>query len=113
VVETETAIAFPALPHVIPKRVHRFFGVERPNGVSPALREKGLIRRAALVLHQGVMIPGLGRIDVELCRHNVVIARQYDGRSGPVELGGMGDQALQPSQFVIEFGTGLGFPLGA
>jgi hypothetical protein len=59
VVETQTAIAFPALPHVIPERVHLLFGMERANGVGPALREKALIRSAALRLQQGVTIPGL------------------------------------------------------
>ena len=58
-IETEAAIAFPALPHVIPERVHRFLGMERANGVGPALREKDLISRAALRLQQGVAIPGL------------------------------------------------------
>jgi len=48
VVETQAAIAFPTLPHVIPKRVHRFFGIERANGVGPTLRKKALIRGAAL-----------------------------------------------------------------
>jgi hypothetical protein len=46
VVETQTAVAFPTLPHVIPKRVHRFVGMERANGVGPPLREKALIRSA-------------------------------------------------------------------
>ena len=108
VVETQTAIALPTVPHVIPKRVHRFFGMERANGVGPALREKALIRGAALWLQQGVAIPRLRRIDVEVCGHNVVISRQHDGRSGRVEFSGMGVQSSQPSELVIEFGTGLG-----
>jgi hypothetical protein len=50
VVETKTAIAFRTLSHVIPKREHRLFGVERANGIGPALRDKVLIRGAALRL---------------------------------------------------------------
>ena len=50
VIDAEPAIALPALPHVVPERVHRFFGMERANGVGPALREKVLIRGAALWL---------------------------------------------------------------
>jgi hypothetical protein len=38
VVETQTAVAFPTVPHVIPERVHWFFRMQHPNGVSPALR---------------------------------------------------------------------------
>src|SRR5580700_12240792 len=47
VIETQTAVAFPTVPHVVPKRVHRLFGMERANGVGPALREKGLIGGSA------------------------------------------------------------------
>jgi hypothetical protein len=62
VIETQTAIALPTVPHVVPKRVHRFLGMEGANGVGPALREKALIRSAALRLQQGVAIPGLRRM---------------------------------------------------
>ena len=92
VVNAETPAAFPALPHVIPERVHRFFGMERADGVGPALREKAQIRGAALGLQQGVTIPGLRRVDVEVCRHNVVIASQRDGRAGRVKFSRMGGQ---------------------
>ena len=85
-IETQAAIAIPALPHVIPKCVHRFFGMERANGVDPALREKALIRGAALRLQQGVAIPRLRRVDVEVCGHHVIISRQHDGRSSRVEF---------------------------
>jgi hypothetical protein len=50
VVETQTAIAFPALPPVIPEGLHRLFGMERANRIGPALRENALIRSAALGL---------------------------------------------------------------
>jgi hypothetical protein len=56
--------------------------VERANGIGQALREKALIRGAALRLQKGVMIPGLRWVDVEGCRHNVIVARQHHGRSG-------------------------------
>jgi hypothetical protein len=59
------------------------------------------------------MIPGLRWVDVEICRHNVVISRQHDGRSRLVQFTRVGVQALEPGELVIEFGTGLGFPLGA
>ena len=48
VFETETAIPFPTVPHVFPKRVHRLFEMERAKGVGPTLRKKALIRGAAL-----------------------------------------------------------------
>jgi hypothetical protein len=38
VIEAQPAVAFPSVPHVIPKRVHRRFRMQRANGVGPALR---------------------------------------------------------------------------
>jgi hypothetical protein len=35
VVETQAAVAFPAVSLVVPKRAHRLFGMERANGVGP------------------------------------------------------------------------------
>jgi hypothetical protein len=58
VVETQTAVAFPT-PHVVPKRVHRFIGMERPNSVGPSLRMNAPIGGAALGLQERVTIPGL------------------------------------------------------
>ena len=81
--------------------------MERANGVGPALRETVLKRSSALWLQQGVVIPGLRRVDVEVCRHNVVISRQHDGRSSRAEFSRMGVQSFQPSELVIEFWTGL------
>ena len=74
--------------------------------VQPCER-RALIRSAALGLQQGVTIPGLRRVDVEVGRNNVVVPRQHDGRSSRVEFSRVGVQALQPSELVIEFGTGL------
>jgi hypothetical protein len=42
--------------------------------------KKALIRRAALGLQKGVIIPGLRLVNVEVCRHNVGISRQHDRR---------------------------------
>jgi hypothetical protein len=87
--------------------------MERANGVGPALREKALIRSAALRLQQGVTIPGLRWVDIEVSRNNVVVARQHDGRFSRVELSGMVIQALEPSELVMEFRAGLGVSIGS
>jgi hypothetical protein len=87
--------------------------MERANGVGPTLREKALIRCAALWLQQCVAIPGLRRIDVEVCGHHVVISREHDGRSSRVKFSRVGAQALHPRELVIEFGTGLGVSVGS
>ena len=109
----ETAVAFPALPHVIPKRIDRFFGMEGANGFGPTLREKALIRGAAFRLQQGVAIPGIRRVDVEVGRHDVVVTSQHHRCSSRVEVCRVDVQALQPSEFVIEFGSGVGVSVGS
>jgi hypothetical protein len=53
-VETKAAIPFPTVPHVVPECVHRFSGMQRPDGISPALREKMLIGGAALGLQRSI-----------------------------------------------------------
>jgi hypothetical protein len=37
-----------------------------------------------------VTIPGFRRVDVEVCRHDIVISRQHDGRSSRVEFSRVG-----------------------
>src|SRR3984885_631917 len=81
--------------------------MERANGVGPALREKALIRSAALRLQQGVAIPGLSGVDVEICRYDIVVARQHDRGAAHVKIGRVRRQTLQPSELVIELGAGL------
>jgi hypothetical protein len=106
VVETQTAIALLALSLVIPEGVRRLFGMKRANGIGPASRDEALIRSAALGLEKGVMIPGLRRVDVEVCRHNVEVSSQHDRRSGRVEFSRVGVQALEPRELVSNLGPG-------
>jgi exodeoxyribonuclease-3 len=108
-----TGVAFPSLPLVIPEGVHRLFGMERANGVGPALREKVLIHCAALGLQKGVKLPRLRWVDVEICRHNIVISPHDHRCPSRVEFSRVGVQALQPSEFVIEFWTGLRVSVGS
>ena len=68
---------------------------------------------AALRLQQGITIPGLRRVDIEVSRNNVVVSGQHDGRSSRVEFSRVGVQALEPSKLVIEIWTGLGVSIGS
>jgi hypothetical protein len=113
VVETQAAVAFPSFPLVIPEGIHRLFGMKRANRIGPTLRQQALIRSAAVGLQKGVMIPGLRLVDVEVCRHNIIISRQNDRRSGRVKFCRVGVQSLQPGELVVKLGGGLRVSLGA
>ena len=58
-------------------------------------------------LHQRVVVIGLGRIDVAVGRHDVVVAGQHHRHAGRVELGGMRGEPLDPGELVVEFRPGL------
>ena len=102
-VEPQAGVALPALPHVVPERVHRRVRMERADGVDPALCKQALIGGAALRLQQRVIVIGFGLIDVLRRRHDVVVAREHDRDAGLVERRGVARQPLEPGELVVEF----------
>ena len=72
------------------------------------LRIGGARRR----LQQRVVEERFHRIDVEVCRHHVVIASQDDGHVIIKQTGGVVQQPIEPIELVIDFGPGSGLPFG-
>jgi hypothetical protein len=66
VVEAETGVALPSIPLVVPKRVDRVRGMKRPDRVGPALAQEAPEGSPTLRLQQRIVLPGPGRIDVEI-----------------------------------------------
>ena len=106
-IEAEPCVARPAIPQVIPEGVHRLVGMQRADGIDPALVEKPPEQRARLGLNQRVLRVGLARVDVALGRHDIEIAGEHHGNVLGIELGGMRQQALHPGELVSEFRAGL------
>ena len=52
--------------------------MQRADRIGPALLDDPGKRRATFRLHQRVLIPGLGRVDIERRRHHVVVAGEHD-----------------------------------
>jgi hypothetical protein len=102
-IEAEAGVARPAIPHVIPEGVDALIRVELPDGVDPALAEQPLEHGAGFRLHEGVLLVGGCRVDVRVGRDDVVIAGEHDGSIERIELGGVADQPLRPSELVVEF----------
>jgi hypothetical protein len=86
VVDAQPAVALPAHALVVPIGVHGLVRIERADGIGPSLLQKARVGGTALRLQQGVIVPGLGGIDVPLGRDHVVVARQHDRHAGGVEL---------------------------
>jgi hypothetical protein len=56
-VESQTRIACPPIPHVVPERVHALLAMQVTDRIGPALLHKARIGGATLGLHQSVVIP--------------------------------------------------------
>ena len=107
VVEPQPGVAPPAIALVVPESVDRLVRVQvRSASVQPCF-EQAPERGAACGLQQRVVVPRLGRIDVGVGRHDVVVAGQHHGQRCWPERGGVGDQALEPGELVVEFRAGL------
>jgi hypothetical protein len=57
VVQTQARVPLPAMPQIMPKRIHRLVRVQRAEGVRPALLQKTPEAGAWLGLDQRVLRP--------------------------------------------------------
>src|SRR5213593_1638754 len=75
-VDAKAGIARPAVSHVVPERIDRIVWMQMADRVGPALLQQSPEGRAAFGLEQRVVVPGLGRIDVAIGRHDIEITGQ-------------------------------------
>ena len=106
-VDAQPAIARPAVSQVAPIRVHRRVGMQRADGVAPALLENARKTRAAFRLKQRILGIGLCRINIAIGRNDVEVAGQHDRHADGKQLRGMGREAIHPGELVFEFRSGL------
>ena len=111
VIKSHPFVGSPTLAFVVPKGPEWTFRLQLPEGVSPSLREELGEGLPALGLNQGITIERSRRIDVLWRWHHVVIAGEDHGYSGTHEGRGMGDQAIEPGEFVSELRSGLGIAI--
>ena len=113
VVDAQAGVARVGVPEIVPERVDPLAGMQRAQRVGPALRDKPAKGFAHLGAEQRVVDPALRLVDVELGRHDVVVAGEHDRRAGREQLGGVRDQPLEPAQLVSRIsGPGAGLPFG-
>ena len=111
-IDAQTRVASIRIAEIIPERIDSFARMERPNRVCPTLIEQSMIGRSCLRPEQRVVHPTFGFVHVYLGGHHIVIAGENDRGISTDEIGGPDRQALEPSQLVIELGSGRGIAVG-
>ena len=112
VVQPQALVARPAVPQIGPEGPKRSGRMELAQGVGPALAQQALISGADLWLQQRVVGPRVRLIDVGLGGHDIVVAGQHHRRAAGSQVFSVGDQALEPSQLVVELGAGPWIAVG-
>ena len=102
-IDAQAGVARPAVPQIAPIGVDRRVGMQRANGVAPALIEKLREAGAGFRLEQRILIVGFGRVDVAIGRHDVIVAGEHDGHAGREQIRGMGEEPVGPGELVGEF----------
>lgn len=104
VVDAQAGIAFPAVIEVVPEGEDLRLGVQAADRVGPALGQELGIGLFRLRLEQGVLDPALRVQGIEVGGDDVVVAGQDDRGAGIDQVLGMGLEALEPGELVVEFG---------
>ena len=106
-IDAKAGVARPAIPFVVPERVHRLIRMHRADRIDPALIEKPPKQRSRLRLHKRILGIGLGGIDVGVGRHDIEIPCEHDRRVDGADLGGVRQEPFHPRELVLEFRSGL------
>jgi hypothetical protein len=80
-IDAQPGIAGKRIPEIFPEGVDPLPRMQRPKPVGPTLANKLAIGFPHLRPKQGVVDPALGRVHVDLGRHDVVVAGQNDRRA--------------------------------
>src|SRR6185312_10019337 len=87
-------------------------GMAGSDGIRPSLPGESRESLPYLDSKQGVVHPALGLVHVAFRRDHVVIAGEDHRLGARGERSCMGDQALQPTQLVIELRSGVRVAIG-
>ena len=94
------------VPEIVPKGVDRPVRVESPERVGPALADKPCVERPDFRGEQGVFGPAFRVLDVDFRRHDVEVAGDHHRQVALQQALRMRDKLLEPSELVVELGTG-------
>src|SRR3546814_16781678 len=77
-VDTQPGIALERAPPIFPEAIDGLTRVQMADRVGPSLFQQPMIGRFHLGCEQRVVAPALGRIEIEVGRHTVEVARDDD-----------------------------------
>jgi hypothetical protein len=101
-VDAQPGIAAESVAEILPERIDALFRMQQPDGVRPAHGDEFGIRCANLRPKQGIVLPALRLVNVEVGRHHVEIANQSHRHIEFEQFSGVGLKTLEPAEFVIE-----------
>jgi hypothetical protein len=79
-VDAKACIPAPCVPEIIPEGVDLLVGVERAQGIRPALRDQAMKGAPCLGAKKRIIKPSFRLIDVELCWYDVVVTGKDNWR---------------------------------
>lgn len=85
VIDPQPGVPFEGLTPIFPEGVDPFVRMEMAQGVGPSLRDQTRICLPHLGREQRILAPALGRVDIQVGRHDVEVAGDDDGRIQCVE----------------------------
>ena len=102
-IDAQPGIAGEGVPEILPKGVDALAGIEVTQRIFPSQLYELRIRFAHFRPEQRVVTPALRCIDVQVGRHDVVIARHDEGRIRGDQRLAILVKPLEPSELEIEF----------
>jgi hypothetical protein len=106
-IDAKPGIAGEGITKILSECIDALAGVQLPQGVGPTLGDKQVVRFPHLGPEQRAIDPSFRRVDVEIGRHDIVVAGEHNRPAGRQRDLGMWCQPAEPAQLVIE----LPFPI--
>src|SRR6185437_8156413 len=104
-VDAETRVTGPAVSLVVPECIDPTCGMNTADSVDPSRVEQTVECRSWCRLNECIPGPRLGRVDVVIRRHDIVVACQHDRNGLLPEVSGMRNQPLEPCHLVFKLGA--------
>jgi hypothetical protein len=111
-VDPQPGVAGECVSEILPKGIDALGGVKLADRVTPPMLEEHSVGCSSFRPKQRIVALAIRGVDVQLGRHDVKIPDQRDRNIQLQEFGGVGVQACEPPQFVVEFRAGRWVSIG-
>src|ERR1700704_3005786 len=111
-VDPKSRVAAVGIPPIVPESVETLARVQAAYRIGPALVDQAAIGVPALRPKQRIIDPTFGSIHIEIGRHHVKVASEYDRSAARQQLFRMDRKPLKPSQLIVELRPRRGGAVG-